>query len=760
MKIRWITVLCFALFAFVPFVTVEACGPDFSPDTFVRTDHPGDMPVFAEGRLGILQTGYDSNDFAVAYRYLNGGRLSPREQQAYAPPQQPDWTKLTPEQIRAAQAAQAKAGEEEAPEYPWQQALAKYAPQTQAATQNRPGPQSWGASLYYDPSYPNCPRPAFQMAALTLASRAATWGKESPWLTDWISAQQTVFSNCKMKSRTLPVPVPAGTPALLQADRAYQRAAAEFYTGNYDQARQDFQTIASDSSSPWHVWGDFLAARAEVRAAFAAGPKTDPWSGKLAGFDMPTMLRAQQMLEQLLAHHDPGLPPQAIVQELNFVRLRSDPDKRIAEICAALAGPAPDNNFNQDLKDLSYGLGKDVPIHNYPPLFAWIVALRSPNSSDALQAWNKTPTLPWLVAALMRTSPADPSAQELLKAAERITPHSPAWDTVMYQRIRLLIGLGRASEARTLLDGFLPAMRRRSADSALNAFLGQRMAVARTFQEFLEYAPRTVLDESSEGWAYQLASCPAVPGKPIWWTNPCLPGYAMEFDADAATVLNRAPLDMLIEAAHSPLLPANLREEIAAAAWTRSVVLQDAVSAAKLAPLLPRALHGSPGNGVGFQAVLTILQNPGLRPYIEAGISHLNRPGKLDEFRSNWWCKDWTEASSANQGKPAPVTAPTFFTPQQTKNGAAEYSQVLALPCAPQFLGRRVLDYARIHPSDPELPEALALTVRATRYACLSWTNNEQQAGSGNTAVSKAAFEMLHHKYPNSSWTARTPFYY
>lgn len=761
MKIRWMPVVCCTLFVLISFVTVEACGPDFSPDVFVRTDSPGDAQAFAQGRLGILQTGYDSNDFAVAFRYLNGGRLSPREQQAYAPPQQPavDWTKLTPEQIQAAQAAQAKAEEESAPEYPWRQALAEYAPQSQAASKNQPGPQPWGSSLYYDPSYVNCPGPAFQMAALTLASRARTWGKESPWLTNWVSAQQTVFSNCKMKDHTLPAAAPAGSPSLLQSDRAYQNAAAEFYAGNYDQARQDFHAIALDHGSPWHMWGDFLAARAEVRAAFAAGPKTDPWSGQLAGFDMAMMRRAQQMLEQLLADHDPGLRRDIILQELNFVRLRTEPDKRLAEICEALAGPGPDENFDQDLKDLNYILVKNVAIQRLPPLDAWIKVLRSPRPGDALQTWKQTSSLPWLVAALMRTPPTDPAVPELLKAAAAIRPDSPAWDTVMFHRIRLLIGLGRVSEARALLDGFLPAMRRRPADSALNAFLGQRMAVARTFPEFLEYAPRTVLAGSSEGWSYQQDSCPTISGEP-YWKNPCAPDQPMEFDADAAAVLNRAPLAMLIEAVRSRRLPANLREEIAAAAWTRSVVLHDEASAAKLAPLLPSTLHVDPSDGAGFLAVLTILRNPGLRPYVEAGVSHLNRPGKLDEFRNNWWCDGWAGQFSRSREAMPPAPAPSFFTPGQVKTGAAEYGRVLALPCAPQFLGNRVLEYAKANPSAPELPEALALTVRATRYACLSWIKDEQQAARENTAVSKAAFEMLHRRFPKSRWAARTPYYF
>jgi hypothetical protein len=46
----------------------------------------------------------------------------------------------------------------------------------------------------------------------------------------------------------------------------------------------------------------------------------------------------------------------------------------------------------------------------------------------------------------------------------------------------------------------------------------------------------------------------------------------------------------------------------------------------------------------------------------------------------------------------------------------------------------------------------LALTVRATRFGA--------QDPAESTAVSKAAFALLHSRYPKSPWTVRTPYYY
>ena len=66
------------------------------------------------------------------------------------------------------------------------------------------------------------------------------------------------------------------------------------------------------------------------------------------------MRRAQQMLESLLHQPNPK-PSRAIIQdELNFIRIRTEPEQRAAEISAALAGPAPDPNFAHDIQDLSW----------------------------------------------------------------------------------------------------------------------------------------------------------------------------------------------------------------------------------------------------------------------------------------------------------------------------------------------------------------------------------------------------------------------
>jgi hypothetical protein len=756
---RFFPVAAAAAILLLPFNGVQACGPDFEPDIFVRTNAPDNLGAFALGKLGILQRGYDSNEYAVAYRYLNGGKLSEKERLTVDPPGHGGL--LTPARWEEIHQSEKDAN----PPNAWLLARAKYLPGSAQEAQKQSFPTDFQGLIVYDPSYLNCPNPAFQNAILTLNKRADSWGKQSPWLMDWIRGQDAVFSNCAGKSAVIPAAAPPDSPALLRADRAYQLASAAFYAKQYDQATQQFAAIARDKNSPWSSWGEYLAARAVVRKAFALGKPTDPYSSDVAGFDLATMQTAQKMLEAVLAERNPVTSREIALDELNFVRIRTEPEKRIAEICAALAGPAPDANFGQDRDDLSYILMKHIAIKNPPPLMAWIAAFRAPGGADsAFAAWQKNHALPWLVMAIIKAGPTDAFVPQLLAEAGKIKPGSPAYDTVFYHRVRLLIGLNRSSEARLLLDQALLALRGQPPSSNENALLAERLAVARNFKEFLMYAPRKVIESSEISEATMQANCVKAPlgdQRPDYCPkkgDPPRLDHSLEFDGDAVFVLNRQmPLNLLVEAASSPSLPPNLRQDIVLASWTRSVVLEDAASAAKLAPLLPKSLRTA---GVGFPATLTILRNPGLRPFLASGASRLASFNTLDVFRDNWWglSRDRQQADDAMKSDQFPP--PAFLPQEQQASGEAQYQRLQQSPYAAVLLGQRVIDYAKEHPAGPEVPEALALAVRATHYGYSDWGKDWKSAAAEITAVSKAAFQLLHSRYPKSPWTIKTRYYY
>src|SRR6185295_1242690 len=125
----------------------------------------------------------------------------------------------------------------------------------------------------------NCPDDAFVTAVRTLAAREQRYGASNVDIVrDWTRAQVAVFSNCPSPEvRTnpapntlepvLPDPAPPDADPLVRADRGYQTAAAYFYGLRYEEAARRFREIAADPTSPWRIYGRYLAARATLRRA-------------------------------------------------------------------------------------------------------------------------------------------------------------------------------------------------------------------------------------------------------------------------------------------------------------------------------------------------------------------------------------------------------------------------------------------------------------------------------------------------------------
>jgi len=204
-------------------------------------------------------------------------------------------------------------------------------------------------------------------------------------------------------------------------------------------------------------------------------------------------------------------------------------------------------------------------------------------------------------------------------------------------------------------------------------------------------------------------------------------------------------------------LPANLRQNLAIVTWSRAILLQNSESAAKLSPSLPKAIRDTAQTSIGFPANLAILRNPGIRPYLETGISRVASYSYFDELRNNWWCKPWSQRQYSGEAKPMPVPNVGFLPADALSRADSEYQQLQQLPDSVIVIGQRVLDYAKAHPEDSNIPEALALVVRAGHYACQRYSGSDK---SEYTPVSKAAFELLHRRYPKSPWALKTRYYY
>lgn len=612
-------------------VELPGCGPFLPEALFHLTGRPEAPAEFARGQLGIVQPTYERLYQVIAYRYLSGVGLNDAERQAILPSPQP--TVDTNPWLEARN------------QVPGITPLRQIDPYRQVHTQG-----------YFD-TYLNCNDDAFRTAAATL-ERIQRTGAAA----EWMAAQDTVFSNC---SQGATIPQPTSDPRL-RADRAYQIASAKFYSEQYDAARQDFQTIAANASSPWHGVAPYLAARCLIRAGRFAEAETE--------------LRSIAADPALKRWHAPA------GRLLGYVEAHLHPAERMHQLAIALVRPDSEATIGQDLIDYRMLFDKGVLPQPNDELTDWIQSFQA-GGTGAVEIWRAHHTLPWLVAALQVPKPSDAAAPELLAAASEVTSDSPAYLTVNYQQVRLL----PPNDARVLADKLLAG---KMPSSARNQFRAQHMRLARDFEDFLRYAPRRTVAGAQRDL----------------------------LDGDSATILDHdIPLALLRQASTSPLLPDAVRQQ-----------LKDVISVRTL--LLARA--------PGFDDVFALLKTPGMRPYVDSGYGRYTKePAKIDPYRDNWWC-----SAKAIDSPGAP-----FLPAAARAQAAAERQKLQSVPTAPDWLAAQTLAFARAHPQDPRVPEALYLVVRATRYGC---------TGNQTSDFSHRAFDLLHRRYPATDWAAKTPYWF
>jgi tetratricopeptide (TPR) repeat protein len=804
---RILAAIFLALLLALPPQLAFACGPDFTAPTYTDLNAPDARDSsYVHGKLGLLERGYYHVYLFEAYRNLTGKTFTEEELAALKNQPAPSGTFAT---------SRPSVGEQQDWYAKWQSTRANFlGEKPEFSPMNRALSGVYRMSVrdgqYVE--YYNCMDDAFANAVHTLQNRASQFGAQSPIIKEWIAAQDQVFENCpgaqgyppQSKPAVIPAAARPEDPVLIRADRAYQLAAAFFYAGDFDSAQKAFEGIANDPGSPYQKIAPYLQARALIRKGTL--------EGKGGEYDEAALSQAEAQLRAIIADKDSPDFHAAAERLLGFVRIRIHRQERLHELEASLQSAAPAKSFNQDLTDYLWLLDRPVltktvaiaPASEGKPAQKGVTVDESSRLAGAdmtdwiltfshscgecydhsLQRWNETKSLPWLVAAIAQSDAKDPAVPSLLAGVSKIGPDSPAYLTLTFHRLRLLEQSGDADAARHDLDQLLVQQGSSMPISARNEFLALRMKLAANLTEFLQFAPRLAADATG------VTPIPA--GKSDY--DPGTPEYAAtrpHFDSDASIVLTeKLPLRLLADAAKSNTLPPALRRDIAIAAWTRAVLLKNNAIASEMTPVLTElvpelkddlaeyAKSTDPGAGESA-AIFVILRNPGFRPFVSASpgrgwfySTSDNHFNSIDNFGDNWWCQ-----FLPTQKNPHPVggfyvmfstlraplqeiypgggvPAPAFLTAQDKATAAEELNALAALPSAPRWLGQFTINWAKAHPDDPRVPEALHNVVRSWRYGCTE--TNEKDAPN----YSKDAFEILHSRYPDNDWTKKTPYWF
>jgi len=509
----------------IPFAT-EATGPNLPEIRFFSRsgqDPESDIPFF-HGGLGILRPSMDDNRLYAAYRLMMGGSFTDAQAQQLLArccgTADVEYTALTSwNDVR-------------------NRVLGPPARERDLPVRNRPADIAG-----FDVScFPN----AYRNAAATLRARIAEHGIGDAWVREWALGQDIVLRNCQANAY-IPQEAPSA-PAWLKADRAYQIASTYFYQFDYARAGELFAEIGRDASSPWRKIARYLAVRSAVHAAIA-----DKTPDLIAAADGAVAAMAADVE---LADYRDDAPRLA-----SMLAFGTRPRERAQELEKTLLAADLPATLAVDARDLEW---LERPGHRYTDLGAWIHDVDllmsekgrkdATAKADVLRRWHESKRLPWLVATLMWLAPGDPETAEAVAASRETPASSPAYYTLAWHRVRLLIGEDKREDARTELDQMLGT-------ASLPAGVGNllryhRLKLARNLAEFEKFAlrrgefvmgiydPRTKLDATP---------LPLAAGKRdgfiagiVDWRKEMFGKYPVYFDIDGTSAMSLfMPLSMM-----------------------------------------------------------------------------------------------------------------------------------------------------------------------------------------------------------------------
>lgn len=644
---------------------------------------------------------------------------------------------------------------------------------------------------------------AFRNATKTLAqrmTRAAGDKSAAPFVLHWLKAQDAVFDTCDKEPGAMPE-LPAGAPAWLQADHAYQLAARHFYAGDLDDADEAFAAIAADKASPWRD----LAAYMRLRVLARQNPGDPPSEGSETKKESAEALKKQAELDKQLEAialplmKNPRLKalhpsvhrlaealriryllPATRTQRLaDGLRTIGQPDAAAAKLLllnhefracgffggCSYIGPAQTSDLVQWLSTVR---GFDGPGSGLEPDGKWRETL-------SWSRYQRTHDLAWLMAAAslvpVAATNGDKREAELQAALAAVPEDHPARFAATQLRAQRMFAQGRYKEVRELVAA--------SADSPLiaHSLSGQNLVKALLL-------PTAA---SEEEWR-RLAIRPVVARRDpeAMEAKPSAVPLASAFDEDVVRFLNtRAPLAMWLRLAAEPALAPALRDSLLETAWTRAVVAGDYATARRAAQMRI-ASPPQAGTAKGADTIAGIRRSAELPETDAAAWRHLllERMASTTEVLSppHWpaaegirptplklgvgpvyserstvgsygkWCRPLGVPTTGPQAATAAdFEMPAFLPQEERSRQAALVEKLRTVPQDSIYFTQESLALMQRARTDPLVPQALSVAVKMARYTC-------QDKAAGDW--SRKGLQALRTNYPNSPWTAATPYWY
>lgn len=394
----------------------------------------------------------------------------------------------------------------------------------------------------------------------------------------------------------------------------------------------------------------------------------------------------------------------------------------------------------------------------------------------SLSKFRQTSSDIWLMTAISKAKANSAELKSLIEAAGRVNRSSPGYPTIAYNTARIYLEQGKTAEARKLLDEVLDS--EGLTVSARNRFLQLRLKLAATLEDFIKFSLRKPFAFDFDGQTGTVQEI--IAEQKTWydpanetktreeydrevderWANELLWQDRQMFDdATIDAINNHFPLAVLMQMESSPALPDYLRDKFALPIFTRALLLGDAVTLKKIAPQIIKdhpeletqvngVLNAKTPGAIQNASLFLVLKNPMLSPYVEGGLG--KGDNEMNTWDGNdWWCTPYEGETGdvPSEFVPGLNFKPAFLTSAQSATARLERNKLKGLGDAPQYLGDKVMAWAKRSPLDRRVPESLYIVWEAngwTKYGC--GNNEELQTQIG---------DLLKRRYPGSEWAKK-----
>lgn len=661
----------------------------------------------------------------------------------------------------------------------------------------------------------NCTPNAFLTAKQALEERSKIYSKDQ--LTQWIKRQDDVFANCskgyetdkittvptigdyfseyteivrgwfKKDVQTLPnKDIPP--EQLLAYDQEYQKAAIEFYKGNFSDAEKLFTAISENPDQPWRGYSALVIARIYIRKGeftpFVSSSDSDSAkqiadSEKIRDY---WFRKAMRQLTYILDSKSLSSIHEGASDLVNFINFRINPHKRLLTADSALMNPSSPENVISNIEDLSqFWVQKvlkkekdETEKAEYSRLVEWILkdggdftqwlyvwqSGEAKNFAFAVDKYNKQKTLPWLLVSGKLLNADSKYKDQILADLAKIPQESVGYFTANYYRVKYLISTGKTNESIEIIDSILNSETIAGLPIVKNYFSQLRMQLADSLSSTYKYALRELIDSNFGSYYSDYMDV----DKPV--------ESITMLDKKIVNMINQElPLNKWVEiVSDTSLFTPQIRKQIGLTAFVRAVLLENWNSAKKIAEILSSGddslrrdfqsfLATANAEEMKFASTLFLLQYSGIGTYLDYRFEDTLGGDfdirNLDDYRRNWWCSKqgtesnnwpWMDIKSENKLSTNKLISSGDIAQADTEN------KLINSFVAPNYLASEVMRYASKNQSDPRVPKALHDVVTATK---ISYCSDKE-----TTNYSKEAFQLLNNLYPGSYWANQTPYWY